>query len=71
MKKPAQHLIAEVPRKRSKAGLTIRRKESFAATFFQFRFHEGPEFGTSVLDLWADSFDDALISHTVLQPAPP
>jgi hypothetical protein len=46
-----------------------RRKESSAATFFQFRLHISPEFTTAVLDLWADSSDDALISHTVLQSA--
>src|ERR1700721_2771460 len=46
-----------------------RRKEPFAATFFQFSLHVGPEFSTAVVDLWADSSDDALISHTVLQPA--
>jgi hypothetical protein len=43
--------------------------EAFAARFSQFRLHVGPEFRTAVLDLWADSSDEALISHTDLQPA--
>ena len=42
---------------------------AFAARFSQFRLHVGPEFRTAVLNLWADSSDEALISHTDLQPA--
>jgi len=42
---------------------------AFASRFLQIRLHVAPELRTADLDLWADSSDDALISHTVLQPA--
>ena len=42
---------------------------AFASLFLQIRLHVAPELRTADLDLWADSSDDALISHTVLQSA--